>query len=351
MREEGSGKPNPTPTSKGVDYTSEYNAYYAFLNSRTALSPEDASYYQVLKDKVNTFGIEALDKKSIYGNTTLGTTADPNNKAGYHMVQGTSSVNPVILDSYDDLKKRTVLNPSAVKKVDNRPGLFVDYNVPGGVYYFVREKKGLGTVANSEAKKSFDLLPSVPINYKPPNPEPWTMPKAKVIFKDAKPAVDKQLDLIFNTNDYQVTYQSEIAEINLALIKSGDDIISNYTYESVDALPDVDVEIRIDGDYINAKDVIEKGLLDGNIESTTDLSEADIDYNLANEILLELERLVGEASTESAKFNYFGYFDNSKVNFISKTVKDDGSIDFNVELSDDYNIPGANEIIIRFEQV
>jgi hypothetical protein len=345
------GRPGPTNVPKAVDYTSEYNAYYAYLNTRTALSPEDASYFQILKDKVSTFGVEALDKKSIYGLPTLGSAVDPNNKSGYHMYQGSSSVNPVILNSYDDLKKRTVLNPSAVKKVDNRPGLFVDYNVPGGVYYFVREKKGLGTVANAEAKKSFDLLPSVPINYKPPTPEPWTMPKKKVMFKDAKPTVDKQLDLIFNTNDYQVTYASEIAEINLALIQSGDDIISNYTYESVDSLPDVDIEIRVDGDYINAKDVIEMGLLDGNLESTIDLSESDIDYNLANDILLEIERLIGDPATESGKFNYFGSFDNSRVNFVSKTIKDDGSLDFNIELSDDYNIPGANEIVIRFEQV
>jgi hypothetical protein len=351
MREEGSERSNPTPTSKGVDYTSEYNAYYAFLNNRSALSPEDASYYQVLKDKVNTFGMEALDKKSIYGLPTLGTTAGANNKSGYHMYQGSSSVNPVILNSYDDLKKRTVLNPSAVKKVDNRPGLFVDHNVPGGVYYFVREKKGPGTVANSEAKKNFDLLPSVPINYKPQNLQPFTMPKAKVTFQDAKPAVDKQLDLIFNTNDYQVTYESEIAQINLSLIEAGDDIISNYNYESIDSLPDIDIEIRVDGDYFNSGDVIEKGLLDGNIESTTDLSEADIDYNLANKILLELERLIGEGSTESGKFTYFGFFDNSKVNFTLGQVKNDGSLDFNVELSDDYNIPGVNEITIRFEQV
>jgi hypothetical protein len=351
VREEGSGRPNITPTSTGVDYTSEYNAYYAFQNSRSSLSPEDASYYQVLKDKVSTFGIEALDKKGIYGLPTLGSSVDPNNKSGYHMYQGSSSVNPVILDNYEELKKRTVLNPSAVKKIDNRPGLFVDYNVPGGVYYFVREKKGLGTVANSQAKENFNLLPSVPINYKPQTPEPWTMPRKKVIFKDAKPAVDKQLDLIFNSSDYQTTYQSEIAEINLSLIQAGDDIISNYNYESIDSLPDIDIEIRVDGDYLNSKDVIEKGLLDGNIESTTDLSEADTDYNLANKILLELERLIGESSTESGKFNYFGYFDNSKVNFISGKIKDDGSIDFNVELSDQYNIPGVNEITIRFEQV
>jgi hypothetical protein len=345
------GPPNPVPTPKGVDYTSEYNAYYAFLNTRTALSPEDASYFQVLKDKVKTFGIEALDKKSIYGLPTLGSAVDPNNKSGYHMYQGSSSVNPVILNSYEDLKKRTVLNPAAVKKVENRPGLFVDYNVPGGVYYFVREKKGLGTVANSEAKKSFDLLPSVPINYKPPTPEPWTSPKNKVSFRDAKPSVDKQLDLIFNTVDYQTTYQSEIAEINLALIKSGDDIISNYNYESVDSLPDIDIEIRVDGDYLNSADIIEAGLLDGSIESTIDLSESDVDYNLANEILLELERLIGDSSTETKKFTYFGSFDNSRVNFVAGSIKDDGNLDFNVELSDDYSIPGVNEITIRFEQV
>jgi hypothetical protein len=218
-------------------------------------------------------------------------------------------------------------------------------------YYLILQKtkpaSSATPITGSNAITSYQL----PTITKTPDITPSTktfFPKAK----DVKPPKD---DLIFNSADYQSTYEEAITQMSLALIASGDDVISNYTYESIDSLPDYDIEIQISGgEYLNAREVIEKGLLGGDFQALIDGSTSSEETEKANKLLEYLEEKIGIAVSYSELLKYFGSFNADNVTFnsgVRKRSVDSPDADFYIEIPDEYQISGVNEIKIRFDLI
>jgi hypothetical protein len=135
---------------------------------------------------------------------------------------------------------------------------------------------------------------------------------------------------------------------------AGDDIISKYNYESIDSVPDIDIEIKIaGGEYLNAKEVIDKGLGGELLQSLIDGSISSDQAEAANRLLLYLEKLIGEQASVASKLRYYGKLSPGNTSFVPGVTRDGASnaIDFYITVPDEYQIPGVNELRIRFDAV
>jgi hypothetical protein len=311
------------------------------------LIPAEKTLYSVLQQKVAYGGLNALNKKQLQ---SKGQVLDKNNSLAYQRTG--ERINPVIVSSIQDIKDRTGNAALSNTDVNNKKlptGLYRDSKLNN--YYLVLQKTKPAPSGNAAVVSSpTTLLPPTPL---PPIGDPYvpsvtSFPKAKGV----KPPKD---DLIFNSADYQSTYEEAITQMSMALIASGDDVISNYSYESIDSLPDYDVEIKISGgEYLNAKEVIEKGLLGGDFQALLDGSFSSDEMEKANKLLQYLEEKIGVAAAYSDILQYFGSFNADNVTFNSGVKKrniDSPYTDFYIEIPDDYQIAGVNEVMIRFDLI
>lgn len=332
---------------------SEYEFYQKVANGvipYAQLIPAEKTLYSVLQQKVAYGGLAALNKKQLQ---SKGQILDKNNSLTYQRTG--ERINPVIVNSIQEIKDRTG-NATLVDTDHGREG---NKKLPAGMYrdtklnnyYLVIQKTKSAPsskpVVGSNPNTSYQLSPL------PPTVDPVVggstyFPKAKGI----KPPKD---DLIFNSADYQSTYEEAITQMSMALIASGDDIISNYSYESIDSLPDYDVEVAISGgEYLNAKEVIEKGLIGGDFQALLDDSFSSEEMERANKLLQYLEEKIGITAAYSDILQYFGSFNADNVTFnsgVKKRNTDSPYTDFYIEIPDEYQIAGVNEVMIRFDLI
>jgi hypothetical protein len=330
---------------------SEYEFYqkvtYGVIPYATLL-PAEQTLYSILQQKVAYGGLTALNTKKLQ---SKGQILNKNNSLTYQRTG--EIINPVIVSSVQDIKDRTGQATLATTDASNNKklpiGMYRDTKLNN--YYLVIQKtkpaSSKSPVSGSNPTTSYQLNPLTPTG------DPYVggsgdFPTAKKI----KPPKD---DLIFNSADYQSTYEEAITQISMALIASGDDIISNYSYESIDSLPDYDVEVAISGgEYLNAKEVIEKGLLGGDFQALLDDSFSSDEMEKANKLLQYLEDKIGVAASYSDILQYFGSFNADNVTFNSGVKKrniDSPYTDFYIEIPDDYQIAGVNEVKIRFDLI
>lgn len=334
----------------GTSATSEYSFYTGVRSGGTyaysALSPEERTLYSLLEAKVAYGGVDSLNKKALQSSGTIYNKA---NSSAYQRLG--ERLNPVIVKDINEAQAR--IGSARLETTDHSnnkklpTGLYRDTALNN--YYFVignkKEKKvsnvngsGLNTYTLNPLNTQVDPIVHNPISF----------PKAKGV----KPPKD---DLIFNSADYQSTYEEAITQMSLALIASGDDIISDYSYESIDSLPDYDVEIMISGgEYLNAKEVIEKGLLGGDFQSLIDDSTSSEDVEKANRLLEYLEGKIGLSVSYSDLLQYFGSFNADNVTFnsgVKKRNTDSSGTDFYIEIPDEYQIAGVNEVRVRFDLI
>jgi hypothetical protein len=341
----GPAKPVAGPT----EYSFYQNVTYG-VTPYGLLNPSQQTLYGVLKQKVAYGGLDALNKKAMQ---SIGQVRDKNNSLTYQ--SSGERINPVIVSSIQDIKDR-VGSASLVTTDHGREG---NVKLPAGMYrdtgqnryYLVLDTKQKQSKAppliGSSPTTSYQLDPLKPVV------EPFV--GTKTSFPKSKPAKPPKDDLIFNSADYQSTYEEAITQMSLALIASGDDIISNYSYESIDSLPDYDVEIEISGgEYLNAREVIEKGLLGGEFQSLIDNSTSSEELEKANKLLEYLEGKIGIDVSYSEILKYFGSFNADNVTFnsgVRKKTSDSPDADFYIEIPDEYQIAGVNEVRIRFDLI
>jgi hypothetical protein len=339
----------PAKTVKGATEYSFYQNVTYGVTPYGLLNPSQQTLYEVLKQKVAYGGLDALNKKAMQ---SIGQVRDKNNSLTYQ--SSGERINPVIVSSIQDIKDR-VGSASLVTTDHGREG---NVKLPAGMYrdtgqnryYLVLDTKQ----KQSKAPPLIGASPTTSYQLPVVKPEINPNPSPQIDFPKARKQKKPDEDLIFNSPDYKATYEEVIREMSLSLIMAGDDIISNYNYESIDSLPDIDVEIMISGgEYLNAKEVIDKGLGGEILQSLIDGSVSSEESEAANRILLYLESLIGEEATYSQKMRYFGKLSPNNSSFIPGVAREGSSllIDFNVDLPDSFQIPGANEIRVRFDPI
>lgn len=337
-------------SASGTSATSEYSFYTGVKAGGTyayaSLTPEEKTLYSILESKVSYGGIDSLNKKELQSSGVIYNKA---NSATYQKLG--ERLNPVIVKDINEAQAR--IGSARLETTDHASnkklpaGMYRDTGLNN--YYFVignKKEKMVSKFADPSGLNTYNLNP----------PKPQIDPYVGGVqpFPKARTTTKPDDDLIFNSPDYQTTYEEVLKEISLSIIDSGDDIISNFSYESIDSLPDVDIEIKIsDGEYLNAKDVIDKGLGGERLQSVLDNSESSEEIEIANKILYYLEGLIGQEATYGTKIKYFGKFNPTGTEFSAGVLGTSGSttLDFYVELPDEYEIPNVNSIRVRFDPV
>lgn len=335
-----------------VGATTEYSFYQNVSYGVTPyglLNPSQQTLYGVLKQKVAYGGLDALNKKSMQ---SIGQVFDKGNSFAYQSAG--ERINPVIVSSIQDIKDR-VGSASLATTDHGREG---NAKLPTGMYRDTAQNRYYLVLDNKQkTSKNPPVIGSGPTtSYKldtiKPETDPFTGDKTPV--PKARTTKKPDDDLIFNSPDYQSTYEEVIKQISLSIIESGDDIISNFSYESIDSLPDVDIEIKIaNGEYLNARDVIDKGLGGEILQSVLDNSESSEEIEVVNKILYYLEGLIGEEATYGTRIKYFGKFDPTGTEFTAGVLGTSGAttLDFYIELPEEYEIPNVNSIRVRFDPI
>jgi hypothetical protein len=332
---------------------SEYQFYQNIANGVTPyahLIEAEKTLYSILQQKVAYGGLQALNTKALQ---SIGQVFDKKNSLTYQSAG--ERINPVIVSSMQEAQQRVgsakLVNTDHANNSKLPSGLFRDTGQ--NRYYLIlqktKPKSGSSPITGSSPTFTPTIVPPV-------TPPPIQGPTGgKNSFPKSKPSKPPKDDLIFNSADYQSTYEEAITQMSLALIASGDDIISNYSYESIDSLPDYDVEIEISGgEYLNAREVIEKGLLGGEFQSLIDDSTSSEELEKANKLLEYLEGKIGIDVSYSEILKYFGSFNADNVTFnsgVRKKTSDSPDADFYIEIPDEYQIAGVNEVRIRFDLI
>jgi hypothetical protein len=158
--------------------------------------------------------------------------------------------------------------------------------------------------------------------------------------------VAQDYDLLFNSLEYTKTYQEEIERLSMQLVEAGDDLLTNYTYESIDFLPDVDIEVKTStGEYKNTADVFSQTDQSQYLETVIDESEASEDIQLANQLVTYLEDKIGLLVNYTDLLGYYGSINGSTFN---KGVPTENKVDFYIELPDEYD---ELDVEIRFDRL
>jgi hypothetical protein len=333
----------------GTGAKSEYQFYQNVQHGVTPyahLIPAEKTLYSVLQQKVAYGGLKALNTKALQ---SIGQVFDKKNSLTYQSAG--ERINPVIVSSMQEAQQRV----GSARLVDTDHGN--NSKLPSGLfrdtgqnrYYLVLQKTKPKPFSSPivGASPTF-TAPTIPTTQAP------TQGPGGTSFPKAQTAKQPDADLIFNSPDYKATYEEVIREMSLSLIMAGDDIISKYNYESIDSIPDIDIEIKIaGGEYLNAKEVIDKGLGGELLQSLIDGSISSDQAEAANRLLLYLEKLIGETSSVASRLRYYGRLSPGNSNFIPGKTREgeSGAIDFYITVPDEYQIPGADEIRIRFDAI
>jgi len=161
-----------------------------------------------------------------------------------------------------------------------------------------------------------------------------------------KPA---QYDLLFNSLAYMNTLESLTEEIGMDLIASGDDLLTNFNYMSVDYLPDFDVQTKDKyNDYVDAVDLLKQTeIYDTEANKTIGSSLADpiLLDNVIDDLIEELKNNL-QGKTFSQTIKYFGTI-KTPDGFNSGFSKG-SKVDFRYPLSKKYD---KYDIVIDFNPI
>jgi hypothetical protein len=334
----------PGSTFATSEYTFYQNVKAGGSYAYKALSPVEKTLYSLLEQKVSYGGVNALNKNALQ---SIGRVLSKGNSAVY---QGLGErLNPVFVGSINEAQSR--IGASTLTDTDHGSGK----KLPTGMYRDTSLNRYYFVINNKQKDKDFKFTEPTVKTYGL-NPPPVTDPfvGSPTSFGKAQTAKQPDVDLLFNSPDYKSTYEEVIREMSLTLIMAGDDIISKYNYESIDSIPDIDIEIKIaGGEYLNAKEVIDKGLGGELLQSLIDGSISSDQAEAANRLLLYLEKLIGEQASVASKLRYYGKLSPGNVDFVPGVTRDGASdaIDFYITVPDEYEILGVNELRIRFDPV
>jgi hypothetical protein len=328
----GSGDINMGKTISGNEY-SFYTNYNPSVNS----TPEERTLYTILQQKVAFGGVESLNKAGMYSTGVI------NNQQNSSMrLDGGSEQNPHVSATMQDAVKWA--GGRELKAVPGKPGLYQDQAWAGTPFVFVLQTPGSRTKTQTyvpPTKSNFNPTPT-PI----PPPVPWNKPDYKKITKEVMKKVAQDYDLLFNSLDYTKTYQDEIDRLSMQLVEAGDDLLTNYTYESIDFLPDVDIEVKTStGEYKNAADVFQQTDQSQFLETVIDESEASEDIELANKLVTYLEEKIGINVQFKDLLEYYGSIKGSNFD---KGVPTENKVDFYIELPEEFD---ELDVEIRFDRI
>jgi len=324
------------PPLTGQDFISgdEYN-FYKNYNPSINKSEQERTLYNILQQKVAFGGIESLNKS---GMDSTGTIYNKANSFSY--IGGGTAENPHISSTMADAQKWA--GGHQLRAVPGKPGLYQDQSFAPASFVFVLEKPRTkvnepSTVAPVATKIPFVL----------PKPPPWGGPKSIRPEQPVKKKIPQEYDLLFNTLDYTRTYSEEIQKLTMELISAGDDLLTNYTYESIDFLPDVDIEVKTQsGEYVNSRSIFEQSERSEYIESIIDESQTSEEIDIANQLITYLESKISAKVEFSERLKYFGSIDSSG-NF-KKGIPTENKVDFFLDLPEKFR---DLDIEIRFDRI
>lgn len=310
-----------------------YNRMSIPANYNKAL-PEEKTLYNILKGRVQIYGQGSLSTTSMAPSSVIGGGTKP------ILPYGTVG-NPGIHKTLDEAER--AMSFHNLREV--APGLYQEQSLQNG-YVFVLSKPGKKTPTKTFVPPtntpSFTPLPPPPV-VKPPE---WSYPKYKKPPKEVMKKVAQDYDLLFNSLEYTKTYQDEIDRLSMQLVELGDDLLTNYTYESIDFLPDVDIEVKTStGEYKNAADVFSQTDQSQFLETVIDESEASDDIQLANKLVTYLESQISTSAELLTILKHYGSIKGSQFTAATPT---ENKVDFYIELSDEYD---ELDVEIRFDRL
>lgn len=250
-----------------IDKSSEYSFYYSCLKNPALvakMNDYDKNLYYALKEKVARYGNRGLNNSGFGANSyILNYGSEPLEAVGG------GDRNPLIFATKEDAvsklpeiyKNQLVNNPtvSDLKPVKGKTG-----------YYFFNSNLGTKYIYAYEPPTS---TPKVTPNTSPKVPPVKTSPAMKagvqsVISNSTKPKpvpvtppkeIPSQYDLLFNSLNYLSVNEAEIEKMSMDLIFSGDDILTDFNYRSIDYLPDFEIEVKDKyGDFVDASSIFDQ---------------------------------------------------------------------------------------------
>jgi hypothetical protein len=317
----------------GNNEMSFYNRMSIPANYQKAL-PEEKTLYNILKARVQTYGQGSLSTTSMSPPSVIGGGSKP-------ILEYGTQANPGIHRTLEEAER--AMSFHNLKEV--APGLYQEQSLQNG-YVFVLSKSGKRSTVqtyNPSTKPSTFVPPPIPpVN----NPIDWGSVKYTKPPKAVMKKVAQDYDLLFNSLEYTKTYQEEIDRLSMQLVEAGDDLLTNYTYESIDFLPDVDIEVKTStGEYKNALNVFEQTDQSQYLEAVIDESEASEDIELASKLVTYLEDQISTSAPFTKLLECYGSINGSEF---TKGVPTENKVDFYIELPEEYN---DLDVEIRFDRI
>jgi hypothetical protein len=331
----GSGE--VTESGYSINGTSEmgfYNRMNIPANYQKAL-PEEKTLFNILKTRVKTYGQESLSTTSMYPPSVTGGGEKP-------IIPYGTAANPGIHKTLEEAER--AMSFHNLREI--APGLYQEQSLQNG-YVFVLSKPSKKSPIQKYNPPSPSSTATPSIIPKPVIPPPnWGSVKYPKLPKEVMKKVAQDYDLLFNALEYSKTYNEEIERLSMELVESGDDLLTNYTYESIDFLPDVDIEVKTStGEYKNTADVFQQTDQSQYLETVVDQSEASEDIELANKLVTYLEERISTSAEFTTLLKYYGSVVSSKFNPAKPT---ENKIDFYIELPEEYD---DLDVEIRFDRL
>lgn len=321
----------------GKNISGNEYSFYTNYNSTVNNTPEERTLYTILQQKVVFGGIDSLNKS---GMNSKGVIYNKENSANY--ISGGTAENPHISTDMTDAK--TWASGHELKAVPGKPGLYQDQSLSVPAFVFVLQTPGSRT-KNQTYVPSNTFTPK-PLSMERVNPIDWGSVKYPKLPKEVMKKVAQDYDLLFNSLEYTKTYQEEVERLSMQLIEAGDDLLTNYTYESIDFLPDVDIEVKTStGEYKNAADIFQQTDQSQYLEAVVDESEASEDIELANRLVTYLEDKISTSVAFNTLLESYGSIVSNKF---TGGVPTENKVDFYIELPEEFD---DLDVEIRFDRI
>lgn len=315
----------------------EYN-FYTNYNPSVNNTSEERTLYTILQQKVAFGGIQSLNKTGMHSS---GVVYNQQNSA--LRLPGGSAENPHVSATMEDAMKWS--NGRELRPVPGKPGLYQDQAWAGTPFVFVLQTPSSKTKNQTYVPKSTSTFTPPPFVL--PKPEPWTGPKSIRPEQPVKKKIPQEYDLLFNTLDYTRNYSEEIEKLTMELISAGDDLLTDYTYESIDFLPDVDIEVKTQsGEYVNSRSIFQQTEKSEYLQSIIDDSESSEEIDIANELITYIESKISTRVAFAERLKYYGSIDDSGR--FKKGIPTQNKVDFYLELPEKFR---DLDIEIRFDRI
>jgi hypothetical protein len=328
---------NSGPVSKNI--SGNEHSFYTNYNPSVNNTPEEKTLYTILQQKVAFGGIESLNKTGMH---SKGVIYNQQNSASY--VGGGAATNPHVSNTMSEAMKWS--GGRELTPVSGKPGLYQDRAWAGTPYVFVLQTPGRRKDDQTWNKpKANEYTPPI-ISPPPIKPPDWGKSKSAKLPKPVMKKVAQDYDLLFNSLEYTKTYQEEIERLSMQLVEAGDDLLTNYTYESIDFLPDVDIEVKTStGEYKNTADIFQQTDQSQFLETVIDESESSDDIELANRLITYIEDKISTSAPFKDKLEYYG---SIKGNNFNKGIPTENKVDFYIDLPEEFD---DLDVEIRFDRI